>query len=582
MKPFRLALSCVAALSLTAVPAAADIFQPNGTPIPAGMYCDGGKPGGLAAVFACQCLEANTCNIGASCPGGSTSCDEGKNGTCEERIWHNINDNACIPTNLDPNGLDPVKKAMIDPPTFQPTCPLAFKMVTRGNAMFKNIFGWYNVTGTKPDTADLHVMLDCNAPAGAEVTLDIQNKPEYLGGQIGFFIATPESSATPKTCANGDCCATVDRVAKAEGFVYYSQRDFNPDFAGAQSYIHLLIYDSIVWPHKYYFAWEDLFQGGNDNNFSDFVTAVVGVECQGGGLDCEVPGQTGRCKKGVTQCVDGKVECKQVLQSEAEACDGVDNDCNDLIDDNAICPEEMKCHNGRCVGDCTMGEFPCKEAYTKCDTAQGLCVPFECVGKTCDGGKVCRGGQCVSPCDGVVCPYGQMCWFDVCIDLCEGVKCDAPKTCRSGVCFEGCGQCNGAACGANLKCDTTSGQCADPSCVGGCTGATHCVNGTCVPNCDGAACPGGVLCVDGKCVPNESPQDAGVDGPVLSDSGNAGSGGGLFPDAAGNPDGHASEAGPILPVKELDSGCGCRAAPAAGSAWWLVTAAALAALLRRR
>ena len=62
----------------------AAVQQPNGVTIPTPVIeCAGGKPGGLGAVFACACTTAGTCNIGAPCPGGSTSCDDGKHGTCE-------------------------------------------------------------------------------------------------------------------------------------------------------------------------------------------------------------------------------------------------------------------------------------------------------------------------------------------------------------------------------------------------------------------------------------------------------------------------------------------------------------------
>src|SRR5438477_6224795 len=90
---------------LVAAPVARALTQPNGAVVPAPMGCSGGKPTGLLAAMACACTQPGVCNVGASCPGGSTSCDDGKHGTCESTIWHSVNDDACIPTNH--SGLDP-------------------------------------------------------------------------------------------------------------------------------------------------------------------------------------------------------------------------------------------------------------------------------------------------------------------------------------------------------------------------------------------------------------------------------------------------------------------------------------------
>ncbi|HQP36030.1 MAG TPA: hypothetical protein PLI95_12660, partial [Polyangiaceae bacterium] len=94
----------VLAVTLFSIPAAA-VTQPGDTkPIPYDMGCASGKPAGLLATFACVCDQPGVCNIGDPCSGGSTSCDDGQNGTCESTIWHEYNDNTCIPSNH--SGLD--------------------------------------------------------------------------------------------------------------------------------------------------------------------------------------------------------------------------------------------------------------------------------------------------------------------------------------------------------------------------------------------------------------------------------------------------------------------------------------------
>ena len=42
----------------------------------------------------------------------------------------------------------------------------------------------------------------------------------------------------------------------------------------------LIVYDSQINPRTFYFAWEDLIQGGDDD-FDDLTTSVAGVACFG-------------------------------------------------------------------------------------------------------------------------------------------------------------------------------------------------------------------------------------------------------------------------------------------------------------
>ena len=93
--------------------------------------------------------------------------------------------------------------------------------------------------------------------------LDVRSDPAYQGGDIGFFLVTPEDHASAGSCAGGDCCATVARLGGGVGYAYYSQRAFNPDGGGATPYIHLLTYLSKLATRKFYFAWEDTFRTTN-------------------------------------------------------------------------------------------------------------------------------------------------------------------------------------------------------------------------------------------------------------------------------------------------------------------------------
>jgi hypothetical protein len=504
-----LAIVVAMAAGVIASSSALALEQPNGQPIPSEMGCDSGDPTGLAAVFACECLT-DVCNIGDACPGNQdpNSCDDGQNGTCETTIWHDWNDNPCVPSNV--SGLDPQAEASVLPETFSPTCPLTFTLVTRGTAIFGDVFGWYNVTGSEPDIDDLHVMLDCNASQGAEVVLDVLGHPDYVpGSEIGFFIATPESHSSSGDCAGGDCCATLARVAGGEGHIYYSERSYNPDEAGADSFIHLAIFDSQIQERKFYFAWEDIF-GGSNNDFTDIVTSVSGVECTGGGETCDT-GRDGVCAFGISTCQGADLGCYQLYDEQAEQCDALDNDCDGEIDEDATCANGEVCDNGRCLPDCNLGsEFECP-TFTVCEPETGTCVDDLCSGISCAVGTVCRGGECVAPCDGIVCPVGSQCRFGDCVDPCEHVVCAEGDVCREGVCLPGCNRCDGIVCAQGLGCDGDTGQCFDPSCPDGCPDGEYCDSGECRDSCEDAVCPDGQSCWDGMCQDGEPPVGSGTD-----------------------------------------------------------------------
>jgi MYXO-CTERM domain-containing protein len=494
----KIVLALVAGLLLMSSPVEAKVTS-GGKVIPdPAVGCYGGKPGGLAAIFACACTQSGVCNIGKPCPGGSSSCDSGQNGTCETTIWHKVNGDPCIPANI--SGLDPVADAAIKPETFKPVCGHTFTLLTRGDALFQNGFGWYNaVPGQKPAQSDLHVLVDCNTKPGTKTTFDLMTDPNYKGGQIGFFLVTPESNSQGGTCAGGDCCATVSRAVKGEGRIYYSESAYNPD----KNYIHLLLYNSKIDPHMFYFAWEDTFEG-KTTDYSDFVTSVSGISCAGAGEQCSTT-KPGVCGRGVTKCtIEGKVVCEESIKPSAETCDGLDNDCNGLVDDGATCPDGKQCYQGLCIGKCTQSsEFPCQIGYT-CDKQSGLCVDQQCKGVTCKAGEVCRNGKCGNGCEGVTCPRGQFCSAGLCVDPCAASSsCPGTQVCVLGVCMPNCSQCGGLTCAKGMACDKQSGECFDDSCgpAGSCGVGMYCKGGKCVDDCDGVICPGNVACKDGACPP---------------------------------------------------------------------------------
>ena len=257
----------------------------------------------------------------------------------------------------------------------------------------------------------------------------------------------------------------------------------------------MLTYDSTITARKFYFAWEDIF-GGSNNEFTDLVTSVEGVECSGAGETCDT-GKPGACAVGVSGARTAALGCEAITGAQPESCDGVDNDCNGAIDDGATCDGGKLCRDGACVGPCSQAiEFPCVGGAV-CDEASGLCIDPNCAS-----------GGCAKSCDGVVCPHGQECLQGSCVDLCRRVSCGGGEVCVRGVCVAGCNRCDGIVCGNGLRCGD-GGQCVDASCASACAAGSFCKSGSCVPACDGARCPDGQSCRAGACVSGDAESGRG-------------------------------------------------------------------------
>jgi len=98
------------------------------------------------------------------------------------------------------------------------------------------------------------------------------------------------------------------------------------------------------------------------NGIDDNCNGQVDERAVDAGLDCDT-GRLGVCASGTSACVDGGLICLADAQAEAEACDGVDNDCNGLVDDDDGAELRQPCYDGP---PGTAGVGPCAQGFSVC------------------------------------------------------------------------------------------------------------------------------------------------------------------------------------------------------------------------
>ncbi len=189
-----------------------------------------------------------------------------------------------------------------------------------------------------------------------------------------------------------------------------------------------------------------------------------------------------------------------------EKCDALDNNCDGMLDENAVCPPGQTCDHGRCVdidedwdgfspnnGDCNDRDnqiYP--GAIEVCDGKDNDCDGIIDDGAQCSGGAYCSGGQCIQPTCTDYLKNGDEtdvdCGGGTCPKCSDGKVCAVSADCQSGVCSGNI--CRTPMCNDFVKNGTET----DVDCGGGtcpqCTSGKNCAVG--------ADCQSGV-CTAGKC-----------------------------------------------------------------------------------
>jgi hypothetical protein len=248
-------------------------------------------------------------------------------------------------------------------------------------------------------------------------------------------------------------------------------------------------------------------------------------------------------------CPNG-LDCVQVGTPMPEVCNGLDDDCDAIVDEmDEVSMNDSRFKmdsNGDGVPDCMVAPpfDTCKLGTPECKGGMFECVgvlpspnPNGCGQTDCNGnpindcppGSTCYMGNCDTPCaDGefpcpggficdrsvmpalcvpdqcakLNCPAGQNCVLDsttnkfVCVDPCAGRDCGTGKRCVNGSCVDD--SCRTFGCPDGQICVGDPGMCQMDPCFGlECDSSQYCSNGMCVSLCP--TCMKGEHCVDGVC-----------------------------------------------------------------------------------
>ncbi|MEZ4296407.1 MAG: MopE-related protein [Polyangiaceae bacterium] len=332
---------------------------------------------------------------------------------------------------------------------------------------------------------------DCNgtiddAPVGAGVPCGVTDTGPCALGTIlcvgGSLQCTGNIDPTAETCdgVDNDCDGTVDNNVPGNGAPCGQSNTAPCSFGSMQCQNGQMACVGAVDPTP------ELC-----NNIDDDCDGIVDDSAQGTGVSCG-QSNTFPCSFGTITCQGGNLVCTGAVDPQTETCDGADNDCNGAIDDNPA-GAGAQCGQSN-TGACSFGTLQCQAGGLVCVGAVGP-KPETCNGidDDCDGvidnNPAGAGAQCgqtdVGPCSFGIqqCQNGAL--------VCVGAVNPQPETCNGAD-----DNCNGVIDDNPVNAGGTCGQ----SNVFPCSfGTQQCQNGALV--CVGAVNPQPETCngVDDNC-----------------------------------------------------------------------------------
>lgn len=448
--------------------------------------------------------------------------------------------------------VDAVSDAQILPEAYRPVedppgsgrYEVTFQAIGEG-AGYKNSFGWYWIGEDVTTTSNLHRVFACRTGGSCAcpcnpsamrsdtpdtatshtVTIDFADEAGFAPGRaVGFWIRTPELLAGG---TDGDNCGSVSETGNR---IYFTSKSLNDD----GDYLHFLVYRSATRDNTFYFGFEDLFRGG-DNDFEDMMVRTEGLvpfcepepeACDGEDNDCDLNIDEGvsiacstACGPGERICVAGSYEACDARTASTETCDAEDNDCDTRVDEglSRACSNSCGAGTELCVAgayvDCnapTAELETCNGEDDDCDGMIDESITRACRSACGSGIETCTLGGfvgCTAPTAGIESCNGLDDDCDARVD--EGLTQACSSACGAGL--ETCVSGDWVGCTANAPsvetcnnvdddCDGTIDEDLERTCSSICgNGTERCEMGTFV-GCDAAA-PGVETCnnIDDDC-----------------------------------------------------------------------------------
>ncbi|HJL39135.1 MAG TPA: DUF4114 domain-containing protein, partial [Polyangiaceae bacterium LLY-WYZ-15_(1-7)] len=320
--------------------------------------------------------------------------------------------------------VDAIADAAVLPEAFRPVrdpgtgrYDVTFLDIGEG-AGFRNSFGWFWIGEDITDPDNLHTVFGCRTYSICECpcdtirtrTIDFATQPGFAPGRaIGFWLRTPErldgtrenGSFDSSGCGfdlgcdpsgtnvNDSCGGRLD----TDNRIYFTSQALNDD----GDYVHFLVYESIENEDSFYFGFEDLFRGG-DNDFEDMLVRAEGLvplcdpqpeTCDGADQDCDGAVDEGlrlacstACGPGERVCTAGSFGACSAPTPSSETCDGVDEDCDGSVDEGISRACSNECGSGSEI--CISGSFAdCSAPTPTLEVCNG--DDDDCDGRTDEG-----------------------------------------------------------------------------------------------------------------------------------------------------------------------------------------------------